>query len=831
MSLPKLTHNPGFLPTPVSSFIGREREIAEITQLLAENRLVTLTGPGGCGKTRLALEVAKGCSEEFDHGVWLTEFASLADGLLVPQAVASTLGVGERQKQALVDELVNFLRVRHTLLVFDNCEHLIGACAALAETLLQTCPNLWILATSREPLAISGEMVWAVPPLSLPNMQPWSGVDRESQVRPAYLQSEAVQLFIARALTATVDFTFTEENGGWVAEVCRQLDGIPLAIELAAARVRAMSVRQIAERLDDRFHLLTAGSRTAPPRQQTLEATLDWSYTLLAEAERGVLQRLSIFAGGATLEAAESICAGEGIDSQEVLDVLLRLVDKSLVVVDRPEVGEPRYRLLETIRQYAGEKLADTGETKMTKDRHLGYFIQWAEKAEPNLSGVDQLAWLAQYEADHDNLRTALEWSRENPIRTEEGLRLAAACGRFWRLHGHLSEGRARLTAAFSQAAVQKRSSVYARALMHTANLMYLQSDLPAMRPVAEEALSVWRELGEEGKAGAAYTLDLIGELAAEEGDYTRALLFFQEAIGIYRELKDLYGVSDILMQFGWAAMRTGEYPQAEHHLEEFLKLAREIGDKTRVTYALSGLGEVALRQGDYPRANTLLDQGLELSRPHGDKWGTGTLLGSLGWVALRQRNFKQMREYLRESLAIRSDIGDRGGIAWCLEKLAEAAVLAGERQRAVIVLGGAAALRTPIGSVIDPADLPDYKRSLVELRTALGEEAFEAAWAEGKFMPLEKIIDYALSDLNLTKEEPSRSGKENYGGLTAREREVAALIAHGKSNREIAEVMVVGVRTVETYVTRILGRLSFDSRVQIATWAVEKGLDNSIKN
>ena len=813
------------LPLQLTSFVGREGEIAEIKRCLAENRLVTLTGPGGGGKTRLALEAANLLTREFKDGVWLTEFASLADASLVPQAVASTLGVQERQKEELVDELINHLRPRQTLLIFDNCEHLIEACAGLSERFLQSCPNLRILATSREPLSIAGETVWTVPPLSLPNPQPWQDIKTGQQTHPAYLQSEAVQLFIARASTAVSDFSFTEENGGWVAEICRRLDGMPLAIELAAARVRALSVRQIAERLDDRFNLLTAGSRTAPPRQQTLAATLDWSYALLDEDERRILNRLSIFAGGATLEAAESVCAGEGIDPREVLDGLSRLVDKSLVVAERHEEGGTRYRLLETIRQYAVEKLRDSGEINSSEDRHLNYFVQWAEKAEPFLNGKDEVLWINRFEAEHDNLRRALELSRTDPNKAATGLRLAAACGRFWRLHGHVSEGRARLTAALQQDAAQERSPVRAHALTLVANLMYLQGDYPAMRSITNEALSIWRELGSEGRAGTAFTLDLIGELATEEGNYANALVFYQEAIGIYRELNDPGGVSDILMQFGWAAMRTGDYPQAEQHLEGFLGLAQEIGDKTRQTYALSGLGEVAVRQGQYDRAVLLLEQALELSRLRGDKWGTGTMLGSLGWVALRRQDFRLMKELVGESLALRMEISDRGGIAWCLEKLAEAAFQEGDHPKAVKVLGGAATLRGPVGSVIDPADQPEYDRITTDLQKGLGQEAFEAAWADGKAMPLENIIEYALSK----PEEPLRISspmeKEKFGGLTGREREVARLIAQGKSNREIAEIMVVGVRTVETYVTRILNKLRFDSRVQIATWVVEKGL------
>ncbi|HLO30985.1 MAG TPA: tetratricopeptide repeat protein [Anaerolineales bacterium] len=820
----------GNLPALLSTFIGREQEIREIRQLLAVNRLVTLTGPGGCGKTRLGLKVAQELSGAFQEGVWLTELASLFDANLVPQAVASNLNIREGSGRSLMEALVDYLLPRQTLLVLDNCEHLISTCAQFAETLLQKCPDLKILATSREALGITGEVAWTVPPLSMPAQQPWTNPASAAEALKLYEESESVQLFTVRAMATSPDFQLTAENGVWVAEICRHLDGMPLAIELAAARVRSLSVQQIAQRLDDRFHLLTGGSRTAPLRQQTLASTLDWSYALLSTQEQKVLQRLSVFAGGATLNAAESVCAGEEIESADVLDALSRLVDKSLVMADKPEDGETRYHLLETIRQYALEKLAESGQIAESRDHHLNYFLQQAKKAEPDLNGPEQVEWLDWYEAEHDNLRAALEWSNAAAAKALSGLRLAVLCGRFWRLHGYLSEGRMHLSAALSQAGPQERTITHAHALNLTANLAYLQSDYPAMRPMAEQALSIWRELGETGRAGAAFALDLLGELATEEGDYESAPRLFQEALEIYKELNNPWGISQIHMQFGWAAMRTGDYEHAKSHLEEFLRLAQQVGDQTRLAFAFSGLGEAAVRQGQYARAISLLEQGLSLTRVHGDKWGTGTLLGSLGWVALRQRNFKRMSEILGESLAIRMEISDRGGIAWCLEKLAEAKYAQSQFQEAVEIFGHAEALRAPIGSVIDPADQPEYTCMLSALRSVLGEDEFAALWAAGAARQLEEVIAYALSEVK-SSSEAAGTEKEKFGGLTTREKEVAALIAQGKSNREIAEAMTVGVKTIETYVTRILNKLRFDSRVQVATWAMEKGLASAVRD
>ena len=817
----QIPHN---LPSPLSVFIGREGEISEVKQLLSTHRLVTLSGPGGCGKTRLALEVCNRLLEQFEQGIRFVELASIFDPTLVPQTIGSTFNIRELSGQSLIDALVNFLSGREILLVIDNCEHLIAACAQFAETILQKCPDLKILATSREVLGITGEVAWIVPPLSLPGQQPWINPASAQDALHLYQDSESVQLFVVRATATSPEFQLTAENGAWVAEICRHLDGMPLAIELAAARVRSLSVQQIEERLDDRFHLLTGGSRTAPPRQQTLLSTLDWSYALLSATEQKVLQCFSVFVGGATLEAAEWVCAGEEIKSVDVLDTLSHLVDKSLVMADKSEHGQTRYRLLETIRQYVLEKLTESGELDESKNRHLNYLIQWTETAEPQLSGAEPLEWFELFEAEHDNVRAALDWCGTDDNRADSGLRLAVACSRFWRLRGYLSEGRIHILAALSRSNIQERTEMRALALYWVASLAYLQSDYPATRLLAEESLSLWRELASTNKVALADTLDLLGELATEEGDYATAPMLFKEALDIFRELEEPGGIGDMLVQLGWAYMRMGRYDDVAPHMQEALAIFREIGHVSLLGFTLSGLGELAIRQRQYENATHLLEEGLAIRKKHGHKWGIGASLGSLGWVALLQHDIHQMKKWLGESLAIRMEIGDKGGIAWCLEKLAEVKKDQGQFESAVKIFGHAEALRTPIGSVIDPADQADYNRIIAGLRTALGEEAFAAAWEMGAAMHLEEVIEFALAEPE-SSSESTRAEKEKFGGLTAREREVAGLIAQGKSNREIAEVMTVGIKTVETYVTRILNKLGFDSRVHIATWAVEKGL------
>ena len=819
--------SPHNLPTPLSTFIGRERELAEVNKLLSSHRLVTLTGTGGSGKTRLSLKVAEGLLGEFRDGIWFVELASIFDHAYVPQTIASALNLQEKPGQPLMDAITKELSTRQLLLVLDNCEHLISACAQFAQLSLQKCAGLKILATSREVLGITGEASWIVPPLSLPSQQPWTNPSSGREAIHYYEEFESVQLFVDRAKAVDQEFRLTAENGPWVAEICRRLDGMPLAIELAAARVRDLSIQQIAQRLDERFRLLTTGSRTAPPRQQTLLSTLEWSYALLLPKEQQVLQRLSVFAGGATLQAAETVCAGDGIELAEVIDVLFRLVSKSLVISDKPEPGVarflPRYRLLETIRQYALDRLADSGKKDEIKNRHLEYFIRWAQMAESHLIGAEYIPWLESYETEHDNLRAALEWCLVDSGRAEVGLQLVLACARFWRIRGYMSEGRAHISAALSQAEKQKKTRLYARALFWEASLAYLQSDYPATRLRGEESLALWRELQPVDKSGLADTLDVLGELATEEGDYANAPLLLEEALELFRELEDPRGIGDMLMQLGWSYMRMGEYDKVAPRMEEALALFREIGQRSLVGFILAGLGELAIRQGQYERATRFLEESLAIREQHGHKWGIGTSLGSLGWIALRRGDFQRTKEMLAESLAIRMEINDKGGIAWCLEKLAEANYEQSRFQEAAKLFGHAEAVRAPIGSVIDLADQPDYTRMVAALRAALGETTFTALWSEGASMPLEAIVDLALSDT-----EPSAAAqteRERLGGLTAREREVAALIAQGKSNREIAESMTVGVKTVETYVTRILNKLGFYSRVQIATWAVEKGL------
>jgi len=553
-ALNSLDSLPNNLPRQLTSFIGREKEIEEVRQLLTSSALVTLTGTGGCGKTRLALQVAAEVLEDYPEGVWLVELAALSDPGLVVQTVATALGLREAPGQPLLQTLTDYLQSRTLLLVLDNCEHLIAACASLTETLLQACPNLCILATSREGLRIRGESVYRVPSLLPPD--PSKLPSEEKDLAAIFLEYDAAQLFVERAGKHQSSFALTQQNAPAVASVCYRLEGIPLAIELAAARVRVLSVQDINARLEHRFRLLTGGSRTALPRQQTLQAALDWSYDLLTEQERLLLGRLSVFAGGWRLEAAEKVCSDEQIKDFEMLDLLTSLVDKSLVIYEERE-GKSRYRLLETIREYGGYRLQQSGQEKVWRSRHLQFFLALAEEAESKLTGAEQGEWLERLQEEHDNLRIALQWGQQDKDSQEASLLLAGSLCLFWDIHGYWSEGREHLQAALSQEAAYKKTKARAKALNGAGNLAYRQGDYATARALYEESLAIRRELGD--KNGIADSLSNLGEMAKEQGDYAAARALYEESLAIRRELGDKYGIAYTLEAIAELAAAQGQ--------------------------------------------------------------------------------------------------------------------------------------------------------------------------------------------------------------------------------------------------------------------------------
>ena len=702
---------PNNLPRQLTSFVGRGREMAEVKRLLSTTYLLTLSGSGGCGKTRLALQVAADLLEEFADGVWLVELAALLDPALVPQAVASALGVREEplgldeldgapgppssRARPLRARLLDYFQSKQLLLILDNCEHLIDACAQLAETLLRACPNLRILATSREALGIAGETAWRVPSLSLP--------DRQLPPVESLMEYEALRLFIDRAKSALPTFTVTDQSGPTVIQICQRLDGIPLAIELAAARVKVLSAEQIAARLDDRFRLLTGGSRTALPRQQTLRAAIDWSHNLLSKKERVLFRRLSVFVGGFTLEAAEAVCTGKGVEAAEVLDVLTHLVDKSLVVVDE-QPGEARYRLLDTVRQYGRDRLLESKEAPVVRQRHRDWYLGLAERAEPELHGPDQGVWLDRLETEHDNLRAALEWSFGGG-EPEAGLRLAQALHYFWLARGYLSEGRRWLEEALSGSSGAS-TPARANALFAAGLLANFQGDYERAAALAEESLSLSRALGY--KEGIALSLFSLGAGARVEGDLERAIGLFRESLALFRELGDQLRIAFSLRNLGITVGAQGDYEQAATLVEESLALSREMGYKRYAALSLVSLGSLASRRGEYGRATALLEESLVLVRG------------------------------LRLNLLVGS----------CLEGLAAVVCAQGQFERAARLYGAAEALREAVGVRLWPDGLAEHNRNVAAVRTGLGGEAFTSAWAQGRAMTPAQAIAYALREV-----------------------------------------------------------------------------------
>jgi non-specific serine/threonine protein kinase len=621
------------------------------------------------------------------------ELAALSDPALITLKAASVLGLGEESDRAPLEMLTDYVSVKNLLLILDNCEHVISACAQLAETLLHACPNLSILATSRETLGIAGESTFGVPSLSVPDPRRVSsaGAGLASDLIPY----EGVRLFIERAIAVQPNFNMTDANASAVAQICYRLDGIPLAIELAAARVKALSVEQIAARLDDRFRLLTGGSRTALPRHQTLQALIDWSYDLLSEVERVLLRRLSVFAGGWTLEAAETVCAGDGIQPDDVLDLLAHLVDKSLVLVEERH-GEARYRMLDTIQQYAREKALESGDAARVRARHLDFFVMVAEEAEVQLRSANQLIWLNRLEAEHDNLRAALGWTQGSG-ETELGLRLAGALIWFWLLRGHVNEGRTWIEGMLRLTGESGRTGAHAKALRAAGFLAVGQGDLVGGRSRLDESLAIFRELGDQ--EGTADSLHGLGRAAYFQGDYAAARSLFDESLSTSRAAKYEWGSAQALHRLGMVLLIRGAYAQARPHFEESVGKFRDLGDKWGLSYALSALGEEALRRGDYAIAHSVLEESLTVFQELGSKSGIAMSLSELGWLALSQGDYLTARSRLEESLALRREMGYRVGMAISLNLLGDVALHQGNYQQAKALIDKSLTLRKEVGS------------------------------------------------------------------------------------------------------------------------------------
>ncbi len=634
------------LPRRLTSFIGREREIEDVRGLLGTTHLLTVVGIGGAGKTRLALQVADRVVDEFPHGVYLVELAQVTDPGLVVQAVAASLGVREDPGRPLIESLKGHLQTRQMLLVLDNCEHLVDAVAGLATELLGAAPGLKLLCTSREALAIAGEAAWRIPSLSMPD--PRRVLDRN-----ALETFEAVRLFVERAAEVVAGFALTEQNAPAIVQICRRLDGIPLAIELAASRARVLTPDQIAARLDDRFRLLAGGSRTAMPRQQTLKAAMDWSYDLLTPQEAAVLRRLSVFSRSCTLDAAEAVCAAADVANREVLDLLTRLVDKSLVIVEE-EDRENRYRLLETVKQYGQDKLVEAGEAPAARNRHLASFLTLAERAGPKLQTADQLVWLSRLDAEHDNIRGALEWALES-AGGEIPARMAESLWWFWTLRGQIREGREWLNKALARAI--EPSSIRALTLTSAGMLAFFAADYGSATTLSEEGLAIARDLGDRDASG--YALVVLAMVAGARGNYERATSLAEETLALTTAGGPPWEKGAVLSVMGGFAFQVGDFARAERLLQEGLSVFKDLGERWGIAFALQSLGLLARSRGDYAQAATMLEESLALSRQLGHNWGIASTLLAMALIPLRQGDYSRAAAYLKESLALFDELAE----------------------------------------------------------------------------------------------------------------------------------------------------------------------------
>ncbi len=740
-ALPLARHN---LPVEVTPFVGRQQELADVTSVLAGRaagpRLLTLTGAGGCGKTRLALRAARDLAPSFQHGVWLVELAPLGDSDLVTTTVANVLGIRGNAEQTQLEALLLFLQDRQILLVLDNCEHLVGTVAALATAILRSCPTVHILATSRELLRIDGEETFRVPSLALPT-------ENERQSPNTLAEVESIHLFLDRARMVQPGFALNDQNAPFVAEICRRLDGIPLAIELAAMRVKVLGVEQIAQRLDQRFALLTSGKRAALPRQQTLAAAVAWSYDLLSEPEQRLFEALSVFAGSFSLEAAEAVGGDEGVG---VLSVLADLVDKSLVVAE-PRGSEYRYHLLETIRRYAAEKLVVAGGVVAARDRHRDFFLLLAQRAEPELEGPDVVAWLELLDCEADNLRTALDWC--SGADAARGLRLAGAIYRFWRYRGRFSEGRhwLQLFLTATPAAEQDRRD-RAWALTGLGELAVEQGARREAVACLEEAVGLLRETDASHELAVALH-DLSFLYLDDADDVQRAQQAARESLVAARRADNQRDIGTSFEVLGMAAGCAGNLDLARSHFEEALPILRAVGDPFAIATLLWYVGQLALARGDEPMARRHLEEARELARALTSDVHHALIVLGLAWLARSDGNAALAHELLRQGVLPLVQPAS-GNLADALVIAGLIAMLDGDLERGVRLLGAATKYR-PAGTRVLTIDVDMFgaiatahDRLVVEARAALGEENFARAWAAGATMTPEQAVYDASAEV-----------------------------------------------------------------------------------
>jgi predicted ATPase/DNA-binding CsgD family transcriptional regulator len=809
------------LPVELTSFIGRERELAEVKHLVSTSRLVTLTGAGGCGKTRLALRVAAEAADRFEDGVWWIELAVWIDPALLPQAVLQALGLPESPSRTPLDLITEYFQAKHSLLVLDNCEHIIDACARLVSHLLQSCPQVRLIVTSREALNIDGELAWIVPSLQIPNIQsrsPISDLDKY----------DAVQLFVARASTLVPDFALTEQNADAVMKICQRLDGMPLAIELAAARIKVLRVEQIAERLDNTLQLLTQGRRSAPSRHQTLRATMDWSYNLLSEAEKKLFQRLAVFTGGFTLEAAEGICVGDGVEPGDILELVASLLNKSMLISvewkaksqDLSE-GALRYRFLEPIRQYALEKLVEAGQEASIRDRHLSYFHDWLQTTETKFYTTEQLMQLANIDRELDNIRAALQWALKTQPLTAMRIVSSFMLIGFWNVRGYTTEGRRWAEQALKQTETDltpETLGVRARALTGVAYLTMTQGDNQSASHLVAEAIPILRAQNDE--LGLARALFVQSAALAFLGQSSLARAAAEESREIGFRLDDPFTLAVSLPIMAAALFRVGEIATAQRFMQEALANSSRLGSPLPLALSRWTAGMVAYSQGNLKAARQAMEESLAFVQQVGDKHRINMVASDLAHILRQMGDMHEAEKLYVEAIYGWRDYGQPGAIARCLECLAFIAIAEKRDQQAARWLGAAEMIREASHAEMIRPEQEEYQHEVTILRGRMHPNEFTISWSEGQTLPLQKVI----VEVEQLRARP-QVRIQDPNTLTPRELDVLRLLVQGLSDAQIAEKLVVSRRTVTTHLTSIYGKFGVNSR----SAAIRHALDHKL--